>query len=90
MLFHTKELIASIEDPNMVQNPIVMTKIDLDTVSDFNFDNHQVQAQNQKQDDSEDEKIERVQDSAERAREFLGSAEETQSMEDLYAKGFDN
>ena len=42
MLFHTKELIASIEDPNMIQNPFVMTKLDLDTVADFNFDSHQI------------------------------------------------
>ena len=33
MIFHTKELIASIEDPNLNQNPVVMTKLDLDTVS---------------------------------------------------------
>ena len=44
MIFHTKELIASIEDPNLIQNPVVMTKLDLNTVSDFNFDEHQVQA----------------------------------------------
>ena len=55
MLFHTKELIASIEDPNMIQNPIVMTKIDLDTVSEFNFDNHQVQAAQAKHEESEDD-----------------------------------
>lgn len=41
MLFLTKELVASIEDPSMTQNPLVMTKLDLDTVSDFNFDAHQ-------------------------------------------------
>ena len=29
MLFHTKELVASIEDPKLTQNPFVMTKLDL-------------------------------------------------------------
>lgn len=38
MLFHIKELIASIEDPNMDQNPYVMTKLDMDSVIDFDFD----------------------------------------------------
>ena len=38
MLFHIKELIASIEDPNLDQNPYVMTKLDMDSVIDFPFD----------------------------------------------------
>ena len=41
MLFHIKELIASIEDPNMEQNPYVMTKLDMDSVIDFPFDEFQ-------------------------------------------------
>ena len=40
MLFHTKELIASVEDPDLTQNPMVMTKLDLDTVRSFHFDEH--------------------------------------------------
>lgn len=38
MLFHMKELVASIEDPALIQNPFVMTKLDLKTIDDFNFD----------------------------------------------------
>ena len=91
MLFHTKELIASIEDPEMIQNPFVMTKLDLDTISDFDFDAYQVQPKKQKANESEEEKDGgRELGSAEAAREFLGSAEETESLEDLYARGFDN
>ena len=87
MLFLTKELIASIEDPQMTQNPLVMTKLDLDTVSDFNFDAHQKQlpeATKQKPAAAE----ERPLDSAERARRFLGSAEDDQSLDEVYKQGF--
>lgn len=38
MLFFIKELIASAEDPNLIQNPFVLTKIDMKTIIDFNFD----------------------------------------------------
>jgi hypothetical protein len=38
MLFFTKELIAAGEDPNMIQNPFVLTKIDMKTIRDFNFE----------------------------------------------------
>lgn len=38
MLFIMKELVASIEDPTLIQNPFVMTKLDLKTINDFNFD----------------------------------------------------
>ena len=41
MLFHMKELVASIEDPNLIQNPFVMTKLDLNSTLDFNFDDYQ-------------------------------------------------
>ena len=41
MLFHMKELVASIEDPNLNQNPFVMTKLDIRTINDFNFDDYQ-------------------------------------------------
>ena len=41
MLFHMKELVASIEDPNMTQNPFVMTKLDIKTINGFNFDEYQ-------------------------------------------------
>jgi len=41
MLFHMKELVASIEDPNMTQNPFVMTKLDIKTINGFNFDDYQ-------------------------------------------------
>ena len=37
MLFYTKELVASAEDPALVQNPFVLTKIDLQTIRDFDF-----------------------------------------------------
>lgn len=38
MLFFIKELIASAEDPNLIQNPFVLTKIDMKTIIDFDFD----------------------------------------------------
>lgn len=38
--------------------------------------------------ESNESNLGRELDSAEAARQFLGSAEETQSMEDLYMKGF--
>ena len=41
MLFHMKELVASIEDPALKQNPFVMTKLDLKTVRDFDFEEYQ-------------------------------------------------
>ena len=41
MLFHMKELVASIEDPNLIQNPFVMTKLDLQSTNEFNFDEYQ-------------------------------------------------
>ena len=40
MLFHMKELVASIEDPNLIQNPFAMTKLDLRTIEDFSFDEY--------------------------------------------------
>ena len=41
MLFHCKELVASVEDPKLTQNPFVMTKLDLDTINDFDFEMYQ-------------------------------------------------
>lgn len=38
MLFYTKELVAAGEDPSLIQNPFVLTKIDVKTIRDFNFD----------------------------------------------------
>lgn len=40
MLFHMKELVATIEDPNLVQNPFVMTKLDLNSINEFPFDEY--------------------------------------------------
>jgi len=40
MLFFGKELVASAEDPSLMQNPFVMTKMDLNTVYDFDFDEY--------------------------------------------------
>ena len=40
MLYHMKELVATIEDPNLIQNPFVMTKLDLKTCRDFPFDEY--------------------------------------------------
>ena len=87
MLFLTKELVASIEDPSMTQNPLVMTKLDLDTVSDFNFDAHQKKETINKQ--KVVEKTDSRLDTSERERWFLGSAAEgEQDMDELYKKGF--
>jgi hypothetical protein len=38
MLFYIKELCASAEDPGLLQNPFVLTKIDLNCVRSFDFD----------------------------------------------------
>lgn len=75
MLFLTKELVASMEDPGLTQNPLVMTKLDLDTVSEFDFEAFQAQPRNKGE--QEDSDSERDIDTAERARKFLGSAEES-------------
>ena len=37
MLFYAKELVASAEDPSLIQNPFVLTKIDLQTIRGFDF-----------------------------------------------------
>lgn len=37
MLFHMKELIAQCEDPELTQNPFVISKLDLKTVDSFDF-----------------------------------------------------
>ena len=48
MLFHTKELVASIEDPKLTQNPFVMTKLDLTTINEFDFEQYQPANENKK------------------------------------------
>ena len=40
-LFFMKELIAAAEDPHLIQNPFVLTKIDLQTIKDVDFDQFQ-------------------------------------------------
>lgn len=42
MLFLEKELVASIEDPKLTQNPFVLTKLDLTTINDFDFEEYQL------------------------------------------------
>lgn len=37
MLFHTKELVATLGDPKLLSNPIVLTKLDLETITEFDF-----------------------------------------------------
>lgn len=37
MLFLCKELVASADDPQMAQNPYILTKLDLDTIRNFDF-----------------------------------------------------
>lgn len=41
MMFYTKELAASCEDPKYVQNPIVLTKLNIDSINNYDFDKHQ-------------------------------------------------
>ena len=41
MLFHTKELIATLEDPKLLSNPMVMSKLDLETINEYEFDEYQ-------------------------------------------------
>ena len=48
MLFTMKELVASIEDPNLNQNPFVLTKMDLKTTDDFSFDDYQAATERKK------------------------------------------
>lgn len=38
MLFFVKELVASAEDPSLIQNPFVLTKLDLETLKGYDFD----------------------------------------------------
>jgi hypothetical protein len=38
MLFFMKELVASAEDPSLIQNPYVLTKLDLETIQNYDFD----------------------------------------------------
>lgn len=38
MLFFAKELIAAAEDPTLIQNPFVLTKLDILTIQQFDFD----------------------------------------------------
>jgi hypothetical protein len=37
MLFHTKELVATISDPKLLSNPVALTKLDLETINEFDF-----------------------------------------------------
>lgn len=41
MLFFVKELVAGAQDPDMIQNPFVMTKLDMRTLETFDFDKEQ-------------------------------------------------
>lgn len=41
MLFHTKELVASISDPKLISDPVVITKLDLETINEFDFEEEQ-------------------------------------------------
>lgn len=41
MMFFTKELIASAEDPSLIQNPFVLTKLNVATVKETDFDFYQ-------------------------------------------------
>jgi hypothetical protein len=38
MLFHAKELVATISDPKLLSNPVVVTKLDLETINEFDFE----------------------------------------------------
>lgn len=40
MMFYTKELAASCEDPKYIQNAFVMTKLNIDAINEFDFDKH--------------------------------------------------
>jgi hypothetical protein len=41
MMFYSKELVAAAEDPRLLQNPFVLTKISMSTIRDFEFDHVQ-------------------------------------------------
>jgi hypothetical protein len=56
MLFFIKELGAAAEDPNLIQNPFVLTKIDMQTLVDFDFDSVQSKKFRKKGAKSEDHK----------------------------------
>ena len=95
MLFHMKELVASIEDPNLVQNPFVMTKLDLKTIDDFNFDDHQGATEREAKGKKPDrvvsqETITKVVglDDANSVGPVLTNSDEEKSIGDVYMEGF--
>lgn len=38
MLFHTKELVGTISYSKLVGDPVLMTKLDLETIKEFDFE----------------------------------------------------
>ena len=40
MLFYSKELFASVEDERSSHNPFVISKLDMQTIRKFNFENY--------------------------------------------------
>ena len=41
MLFFIKELVASAQDPDLIQNPFMLTKLDMKTIEMYDFDEAQ-------------------------------------------------
>jgi hypothetical protein len=90
MLFHTKELVATIEDPKLTQNPFVMTKLDLDSINEFDFDRYQTNdpkrpfkgASALDGESSDDEKKKKF------SPNELSDGSMEKDIEDIYEKGF--
>lgn len=90
MLFHMKELVASIEDPSLIQNPFVMTKLDLKTINDFNFDEYQGNEKDSQRLKSQGSVTESqtLNDTKEAAAAALNSSQsDEKSIEDTYMAG---
>ena len=89
MMFHMKELVASIEDPQLNQNPFVMTKLDLKTARDFEFDDYQGADKTKKNLKLESqESIQEVAASVQNSAAALDTGSDQKSIGDVYMDGF--
>lgn len=88
MLFHMKELVASIEDPNLIQNPFVMTKLDLNSTLDFNFDDYQGTTKKKRQRQGSQVASNEELASLAQSAGVIDTNSDEKSMGDVYMDGF--
>ena len=88
MLFHMKELVASIEDPNLIQNPFVMTKLDLNSANDFNFDDYQGSVKKKRPRQGSQVASAEEFASLEQSAGIIDTNSDEKSMGDVYMDGF--